>query len=154
MFLTTNRIQSIDPAFKSRIYSPIAYPALSATARSKLWETFILKGTEQNRPRWLTSRFLEKISKQEVNGREINNIVRVAHALALNQEQPMKAEDLSQGLQSRSDFQRDFDQATSKRRLEDEDNLSSNKKIRGNDHGRSSAAENQTIDLRQHTKSW
>ena len=128
MFLTTNRVQTIDPAFKSRIHLSLTYPALSVTARSKLWEIFILKGTERQRPRWLSAKFLDKVSRKEVNGREIKNIVRVAHALAVSDKRPMQANDIIQGLQSLNDFEIGFDKAVNKRRRDDDlETPSSNK---------------------------
>ena len=44
MFLTTNRVQTDDPACKIRIHLSTTCTALSVTARSKLWEIFIFKG--------------------------------------------------------------------------------------------------------------
>jgi hypothetical protein len=134
MFLTTNRVQTIDPAFKSRIHLSLTYPALSPKSRSELWETFILKGTEENcRPKWLTAKFLDKISKEEVNGREIKNIVRVAHALAFNDERPMKATDILQGLQSLRTFERDFSEAAAAKRKQDYEHSEPSKKVKTGD---------------------
>lgn len=130
MFLTTNRVQTIDPAFKSRIHLSLTYPALSVTARSTLWETFILKGTEPHRPRWLSAKFLEGISRTEVNGREIKNIVRVAHALAASDKRPMQAIDVSQGLRSLNDFKIEFGKAVIKRRREEDLESPSSKKAK------------------------
>ncbi|EPE28706.1 P-loop containing nucleoside triphosphate hydrolase [Glarea lozoyensis ATCC 20868] len=131
MFLTTNRVQTIDPAFKSRIHLSLTYPALSSESRSELWETFILKGTEENsRPKWLTARFLDKISKEEVNGREIKNIVRVAHALAFNDKRSMKATDILQGLQSLRTFERDFSEAAAAKRKQDYEHFEPSKKVK------------------------
>ena len=130
MFLTTNRVQSVDPAFKSRIHLSLTYPALSVTARSRLWETFILKGTDQHRPRWLGAKFLAKISKTEVNGREIKNIVRVAHALAVSDKRRMQAMDVFQGLQSLKQFEIDFDKAVMKRRHDEDLESPSSKKAK------------------------
>jgi hypothetical protein len=115
MILTTNRVQTIDSAFKSRIHLSLTYPSLSAQARSKIWETFILKGTQQ-RPKWLDAKFLKRISSEETNGREIKNIVRVAHALAVNDKRCMSRKDILQGLQYLKDFERDFSKAGDKRK--------------------------------------
>ena len=120
MFLTTNRVQTIDPAFKSRIHLSLTYSALSVTARSKLWETFILKGTERHRPRWLSAKFLEEISRTEVNGREIKNIVRVAHALAVRDKRAMQVMDIFQGLRSLNNLEIDSDEAVIKRRRDED----------------------------------
>ncbi|KAF2813036.1 P-loop containing nucleoside triphosphate hydrolase protein [Mytilinidion resinicola] len=128
MFLTTNRVQTIDAAFKSRIHLSLSYPPLPAQARSMLWETFILKGTEQRRPRWLTEKFLGKISKEEVNGREIKNIIRVAHAFAVDGKRAMRPADVTHGLQTRRDFELDFSKAVAKRKHEDDQTNGRSKK--------------------------
>lgn len=41
LFLTTNRKQDFDEAFKSRIHVTISYPELSPAARSKIWKGLI-----------------------------------------------------------------------------------------------------------------
>lgn len=116
MILTTNRVQTIDSAFKSRIHLSLTYPNLSVEARSKIWETFILKGTSQQRPHWLDAKFLQTIASEDINGREIKNMVRVAHALAVNDKRSMSKEDILQGLQYLKDFERDFSEAGKKRK--------------------------------------
>ena len=130
MFLTTNRVQTVDPAFRSRIHLSLTYPALSETARSSLWETFILKGTAPPRPKWLSAKFLERISRTEVNGREIKNIVRVAHALAVSDNRPMQAIDIIQGLRSLNEFEIEYDDAVVKRRRDEDFESPSSKKAR------------------------
>lgn len=41
MFLTTNRVQTFDPAFQSRIHISIDYPQLSIESRRTVWENFL-----------------------------------------------------------------------------------------------------------------
>jgi hypothetical protein len=41
LFLTTNRVGGIDPAFKSRVHFSLYYPRLGLDATLKLYETFI-----------------------------------------------------------------------------------------------------------------
>lgn len=128
IFLTTNRVQTIDTAFKSRIHLSLTYPAFSPEARSGLWKTFILKAMDDCHPRWLSTKLLNRISKEEVNGREIKNVIRVAHALAVSDERPMEANDILQGLRSLKDFERDFKKAAGKRQLDDDQDATSSKK--------------------------
>ena len=64
--------------------------------------------TERHLPRWLSAKFLEGVSRTEVSGCEINNIVRVAHALAVNDRRPMQAVDILLGLRSLKNFEIDF----------------------------------------------
>lgn len=41
MFLTTNRVQTFDAAFQSRIHISIEYPELDAKSRRKVWKSFL-----------------------------------------------------------------------------------------------------------------
>lgn len=63
IFLTTNRVGAIDPAFKSRIHMSIFYPRLSKENTVKLYEIFI-KRTKAEQARLGTSTF--KINKKEI----------------------------------------------------------------------------------------
>ena len=111
MFLTTNRVEVIDPAFKSRIHLPIAYAPFSRESRCQLWTTFISIGTSNRRPQWLDDKFLDDIGKEEINGRQIKNAVRVAHALAQNDCREMMAEDIYSAIQTLRSFEDDFRQS-------------------------------------------
>ena len=84
----------IDPAFKSRIHFPIAYPKLSAAARCELWQNLIVRATGRRRPRWLNYAFLDQVSRNEINGRQIKNAVRVAAAVAANEKRQLAAQDI------------------------------------------------------------
>lgn len=41
MFLTTNRVETFDPAFQSRIHISIDYPELSSESRRLVWKNFL-----------------------------------------------------------------------------------------------------------------
>ena len=41
LFLTTNRISNIDPAFQSRIHVSMRYPDLTSTSRRSIWANFL-----------------------------------------------------------------------------------------------------------------
>ncbi|KAF2833877.1 P-loop containing nucleoside triphosphate hydrolase protein [Ophiobolus disseminans] len=82
LFLTTNRAETIDPAFKSRIHFTLAYPNLSTEAKCDLWKVFIARGPTQQLPQWVDDDFLEQVAEHDMNGRQIKNAVRVAYALA------------------------------------------------------------------------
>ena len=110
LFLTTNRVETIDHAFKSRIHLPIAYLPLSTDARRELWNSSILRANRGQTPGWLTTAFLDELSKKKANGREIKNLVRVGQSLARNETREMEAADLLQGLDSLEQFDVDFGQ--------------------------------------------
>ncbi|KAL3479175.1 P-loop containing nucleoside triphosphate hydrolase protein [Aspergillus californicus] len=85
LFLTTNRAEHIDPAFESRIHVSIRYPELNEVSRRQIWRQFL------NRPN--TASFsdeeLDLLAKLELNGRQIKNVLRTAHLLAMEEECPL-----------------------------------------------------------------
>jgi hypothetical protein len=116
LFLTTNRAETIDSAFRSRIHLSVSYPALSGDALRTLWRSWIIRGCSERRPRWLTEKFLERLAKTEVNGRDIKNIVSMARALARNGKREMTAADILQGLEAMEVFETDFNEQLAKRK--------------------------------------
>ncbi|CAJ0543642.1 Ff.00g038530.m01.CDS01 [Fusarium sp. VM40] len=105
LFLTTNRVGVIDPAFKSRVQMFLFYPKLSLDVTYKLYEKFIQRAEdEQNR----TGSYFFKIKKKEIlkfakshfrrlekrgwetwNGRQIRNAFQTAIALAEHESMTM-----------------------------------------------------------------
>ena len=115
-----------------------------------------MKGTEQRpRPRWLTTKFINKISEEEVNGREIKNIVRVAHALAINDKREMKASDILQGLQSLKNFERDFNEAgIAKRKQSFKEQSMPSKKAKTNDEDEFDEASGTVLERTNQRSPW
>jgi hypothetical protein len=115
MFLTTNRIESLDPAFKSRIHLSIAYPPFSTGSRLQLWKTFISHRSPKGaRYKWLDEKFLKRISREEVNRRRIKNVVSRAYTWANNGKRSLAANDIILGLNALTTFEFDFNQKTGK----------------------------------------
>ncbi|KAF5647840.1 aaa family atpase [Fusarium tjaetaba] len=101
LFLTTNRVGVIDPAFRSRIQMSLVYPQLSLDVTCKLYEKFIRRAkTEQMKQGYYAFkikekeilkfgkkhfRTLEKNSYETWNGRQIRNAFQTAIALAEHQ---------------------------------------------------------------------
>lgn len=80
MFLTTNRADNIDPAFKSRISITIAYKQLEQQARKQVWANLLQAANLQVE----SPDVLEQISHIELNGRQIKNTIRMAQSLSIN----------------------------------------------------------------------
>ncbi|KAH8884180.1 P-loop containing nucleoside triphosphate hydrolase protein [Thozetella sp. PMI_491] len=110
LFLTTNRAETLDTAFHSRIHLSISYPPLSPKALGELWTTGIIRGCGGQRPRWLTAKLVTKLTKSKINGREIKNIISMAHALARNTKRGMRASDILQGLEALKLFEANFNE--------------------------------------------
>ncbi|KAK6503299.1 hypothetical protein TWF481_008326 [Arthrobotrys musiformis] len=80
MFLTTNRIKAIDPAFRSRADLILPYPSLNATARREIWSNFLGRlapGTFQ-----FSDDELGELAQNDLNGREIKNMIKTAQILS------------------------------------------------------------------------
>lgn len=120
MFLTTNRIGSFDTAFKSRIHLAIKYPPLSHASRRDLWKTFIFRAAPESDLDWVNMGSLERLANKEVNGRQIKNIVRTAHALAVSQNESMKFAHINLALRAMEAFESDFAEDTAKRKAKED----------------------------------
>lgn len=89
MFLTTNRISDFDAAFESRIHLTIHYPALDTESRLHIWKTFVRMGNSESR---LSDSDLETLAKNEINGRQIKNIIKTARLLSKQKKVPLAME--------------------------------------------------------------
>lgn len=88
LVLTTNRVGTIDEAFKSRIHVVLYYPPLDRASSMKIWEIALRRAEEDKNVRIrMTSimPFLEHCwdrQDRKLNGRDIRNAVQSAIALA------------------------------------------------------------------------
>ena len=97
LFLTTNRVGALDPAFKSRIHISLYYPNLNRKVSSEIWRNHIQKAKdyfeERGKKYSLRKREIIKFSKRHFkdlkdqgsepwNGRQIRNAFQTAIALA------------------------------------------------------------------------
>ncbi|KAI0902166.1 P-loop containing nucleoside triphosphate hydrolase protein [Annulohypoxylon nitens] len=108
LFLTTNRVETIDQAFRSRIHLSIYYPPLSIEHKRDLWRTGLTRANSGRTPRWLTRKLLKRLAKVDVNGREINNIVLIAHGLSQSAKRNMEESDVLRGVDAFELFNNDF----------------------------------------------
>ncbi|PVH97971.1 P-loop containing nucleoside triphosphate hydrolase protein [Periconia macrospinosa] len=84
LFLTTNRLSTMDSAFQSRIHIAIKFNPLGRNARRAIWKAFIerLDDTESIGQDELLDN-IETMSEWDLNGREIRNVMTIAQRLAL-----------------------------------------------------------------------
>lgn len=82
LFLTSNRADSIDPAFESRIHVSLRYPELNAASRRQIWTQFL--GGKNTKG--FSSEELDDVAQVSLNGRQIKNVIRTAHLLARKQQ--------------------------------------------------------------------
>jgi hypothetical protein len=89
MFLTTNRVQTFDTAFFSRISLAINYPPLEATSRQNIWRNILTSaGVDISRIDLLA------LAEYSVNGRNIKTAVRIAQTMAAGNQRALTQEDL------------------------------------------------------------
>ncbi|TVY25298.1 26S proteasome regulatory subunit 4-like protein [Lachnellula hyalina] len=103
MFLTTNRVSTIDSAFESRIHLAINYPNLDFQSRLQIWQTFIrpCHDTSQYSSK-MNDKDLERLAKNEMNGRQIKNVVKTARLLAKQKNIPLAVEHIEMVLKVKS----------------------------------------------------
>ncbi|KAI0383042.1 P-loop containing nucleoside triphosphate hydrolase protein [Hypomontagnella monticulosa] len=79
LFLTTNRVNTFDEGFKSRIHVPIRYTDLTFASRLQIWRNLCVRvpgGVDIN------EEGLNKLAKHDFNGRQIKNIIKAGESLA------------------------------------------------------------------------
>ncbi|KAJ6506201.1 P-loop containing nucleoside triphosphate hydrolase protein [Mycena vitilis] len=90
LFLTTNRVKQFDPAFQSRIHLSLRYQNLSPSEKEQLWHAFLEKtrtvGLGLKDP---SARQLRALAQRKLNGRQIKNVVKLAVALAGEEQKPL-----------------------------------------------------------------
>lgn len=119
LFLTTNTVSVFDQALKSRIHLPIPYPKLSRASRQRLWHLFLSRCSAESAKSLEADGTLDRIADEELNGRQVKNVVRLAHSLALREKSLIKARHISIALEPLKNFEHDF-QAAEKRAVIDQ----------------------------------
>lgn len=91
MFLTTNRPEHFDLAFKSRISISINYKDLDENARFKVWNNLLEASKTQ-----LSQEDIIQLSKVEMNGRQIKNCIRMGQCLAKESKEELSRQIIEQ----------------------------------------------------------
>lgn len=89
LFLTTNRVANMDPAFQSRIHLTIAYDDLTPTSRRRIWATFVDEMKKGRRDTSFSEKDLDALARLELNGRQIKNIIKSAQLVAFSKQEPL-----------------------------------------------------------------
>ena len=110
LFLTTNRVETFDDAFQSRIHVALRYGELTTKAKRSVWKMFLDKVREKDGLE--TIKFSEDdyrgLSKHNLNGRQIKNAVRTAQALAVNEREKLGIEHIRRVLDVAETFEKDL----------------------------------------------
>ncbi|KIK51129.1 hypothetical protein GYMLUDRAFT_208901 [Collybiopsis luxurians FD-317 M1] len=108
LLLTTNRVESFDEAFQSRIHVALKYNDLTPESRRAVWKNFLsrLGGDRVD----IDENEYETLQGYAMNGRQIKNAVKTAKSLADFNGQKIGLETVETVLDIQRDFQRDFRQ--------------------------------------------
>lgn len=106
LFLTTNRITTFDPAFKSRVHLALKYNALTAASRKELFVNFISRTSKD--PPVFDDETLNRLAAVDINGRQIKNAVRTASALARDEGVVLNEEHVQSVLETIAEFEQDL----------------------------------------------
>ncbi|XXG95191.1 Calcium channel yvc1 [Hypoxylon texense] len=110
LFLTTNRVQTFDDAFQSRIHIALRYDDLDAKAKKAIFKIFV------ERARVVTGvdtmPFNEEdytsLARHNLNGRQIKNTIGTAQALAVNKGEPLSMRHIREVLNVQQNFAQDL----------------------------------------------
>jgi SpoVK/Ycf46/Vps4 family AAA+-type ATPase len=86
LFLTTNRVKNMDPAFQSRIHISMEYPDLDKAARTQVWKNFLARGVKHE----ISGAEIEELADVEINGRQIKNVLKTGQLLSCHKGVPLR----------------------------------------------------------------
>ncbi|KAI0846684.1 hypothetical protein F5Y00DRAFT_139136 [Daldinia vernicosa] len=110
LFLTTNRVQTFDDAFQSRIHIALRYDDLDVKAKKAIFKIFI------ERARVVAGIDLmpfdeedyTSLARHNLNGRQIKNTIGTAQALAVNKGEPLSMRHIREVLNVQQNFEQDL----------------------------------------------
>ncbi|KAH0017120.1 P-loop containing nucleoside triphosphate hydrolase protein, partial [Aureobasidium melanogenum] len=108
LFLTSNRVDTFDDAFKSRIHVPLKYTGLDTSSRKQIWKNFLDKAEGGEGDSIVNEEGLDRLAVHDLNGRQIKGIVRTATSLARYDNKKLDLETLEQVVEIQMDFERDL----------------------------------------------
>ncbi|KAI5785369.1 P-loop containing nucleoside triphosphate hydrolase protein [Pyronema domesticum] len=108
LFMTTNRVETFDEAFQSRIHIALRYSDLDSKARHAVWTQFLDMVSHEEPRKILTQEQLNVLSRKNLNGRQIKNIVRTAQALAYSMGEDLSLKHIMEVLEVTEEFEHDL----------------------------------------------
>lgn len=136
LFLTTNRVETFDDAFQSRIHVALRYGDLASKAKRSIWKMFLerVRAIEGVKVATFTENDYDMLARHTLNGRQvcyrqqtadstanransrlllttvhqIKNSVRTAQALAVNESSPLSMDHIKRVLEVAETFDQDL----------------------------------------------
>ncbi|KAF5324114.1 hypothetical protein D9619_011112 [Psilocybe cf. subviscida] len=109
LFMTTNRVETFDEAFLSRIHVGLHFPELSQESKEQVWTAFIARIGPQA-VQSITTEHIKELARRNINGRQIKNAARTAYSLALGKGENLEYDHLRLTLDAMEEFTRAFEQ--------------------------------------------
>ncbi|TDZ48411.1 26S proteasome regulatory subunit 4 [Colletotrichum trifolii] len=106
LFLTTNRVETFDDAFQSRIHIALKYDRLTSAAKKAVFKIFVERVRVQQKVDLMpfTEDDYNKLAKYDLNGRQIKNTISTAQALAINKGEPLSMQHIKNVLDVQISF--------------------------------------------------
>jgi SpoVK/Ycf46/Vps4 family AAA+-type ATPase len=104
LFLTTNRVESLDPAFQSRVQCALRYDALDADARRRVWADLLAHAAPADEHGAPTDVDVAALAAHPLNGRQIKNALQLALALSRSEGNPLAQRHLDATVQLTTAF--------------------------------------------------
>ena len=105
LFLTSNRVEALDPAFQSRVQCALRYDALDAAARKQVWANLLAaRGFAGGAAPGGKPLDLGALAAHDLNGRQIKNALQLALALARRDGVPLAQSHLAATLELSTAF--------------------------------------------------
>ncbi|KKA23716.1 AAA family ATPase [Rasamsonia emersonii CBS 393.64] len=110
LFLTTNRVETFDDAFQSRIHIALRYGDLTTKAKRSVWKMFLdkVRSIDGVETATFTDKDLDALARHNLNGRQIKNSVRTAQALAVNEKTALSMSHIKRVLEVAETFDHDL----------------------------------------------
>lgn len=110
LFLTTNRVQTFDDAFQSRIHIALRYDDLDTKAKKAIFKIFVeraraVAGVDLTP---FDDEDYTNLARHNLNGRQIKNTIGTAQALAVNKGEPLSMRHIREVLNVQQNFEQDL----------------------------------------------
>lgn len=122
LFLTTNRVNTMDTAFQSRIQIGIGFKSMTSDIRAKVWTQLLtLNGRDKTIGPEALKKVQTELSKYDLNGRQIRNVLNVAEGLAFQEDGEtgkLRYAHIKQATKAAAEFQKMLEESKSMMKLE------------------------------------
>ena len=114
VFLTTNRLGSLDPAMKSRIHLAMGYSPPGIDIRRQIWTRYLSLVPEDATEIEDVDDTVDSLVGEKLNGREIANAVNTARTIARFRKERLRLEHIESVIKVRHEFDKSLKEEAKK----------------------------------------